>query len=259
MNYFVEGIQGSGKSTLVKTLAGLLPEHIVFQEGDVSPVELAWCAYVDREKYGRLLEKYAPIRQEIEERSVCEEGHVIIPYTRILTDLPGFHKDLEQYEIYNGRTGLEEFKQIVLSRYKRWDGQDGIFECSLFQNTIEDMILFRCMKDEEILDFYKEVKDSLEGKTYRIIYLETTDFEENLATIRKERSDDAGNEMWFPLMMGYFNVSPYARETGVSGEEALLAHFKHRQEMELRICREIFGDRSTVLVSKKWSVGDFDE
>lgn len=40
MNYFIEGIQGAGKSTLVGKLAEKLPEYRVFREGDYSPVEL---------------------------------------------------------------------------------------------------------------------------------------------------------------------------------------------------------------------------
>ena len=51
MNYFVEGLQGSGKSTLVQKLSELSPECIAIREGDYSPVELAWCAYVDEKKY----------------------------------------------------------------------------------------------------------------------------------------------------------------------------------------------------------------
>ena len=46
MTYFVEGIQGSGKSTLVKLLSEKCPDHKVLEEGDYSPVELAWCAYM---------------------------------------------------------------------------------------------------------------------------------------------------------------------------------------------------------------------
>ena len=42
-NYFIEGLQGAGKSTLVQKLSAHLPEHTVFREGDYSPVELAWC------------------------------------------------------------------------------------------------------------------------------------------------------------------------------------------------------------------------
>ena len=75
----------------------------------------------------------------------------------------------------------------------------------------------------------------------------------NLAVIRKERSDDQGNELWFPLMMGYFNECPYSKERGLSGEEDLIKHFIHRQELELRICREVFPDKCTVITSKNYS------
>ena len=44
MNYFVEGIQGSGKSTLIRKLSEKHPECTAVMEGDYSPIELAWCA-----------------------------------------------------------------------------------------------------------------------------------------------------------------------------------------------------------------------
>ena len=53
--------------------------------------------------------------------------------------------------------------------------------------------------------------------------------------------------------MRYFDESPYAKINGLSGEEELLKHFSHRQELELRICREFFRDKVTVLKSKAYS------
>ncbi|SCY71608.1 signal recognition particle subunit FFH/SRP54 (srp54) [Lachnospiraceae bacterium XBB2008] len=265
MNFFVEGLQGSGKSTLVGRLIEKYPDHKAFREGDYSPVELAWCAYLTPDQYAGILDKYSEIRPMIEDKTTVEAGcaasagtqlsadeRFIVCYTQIITDIPGFHKDLEQYEIYNGRTALDDFKSIVLGRYRRWNGDNSIFECSLFQNTVEDMILFRVMPDDEIIDFYREVRKALEGKDYHIYYLEADDVEDNINVIRKERSDDEGNELWFPLMIGYFNESPYAAHYGVSGEDELIRHLKHRQELELRICREVFSDRYTVLKSKKY-------
>ena len=72
MNYFVEGLQGSGKSTLVNKLAEKLPEYQVFREGDYSPVELAWCAYVSEEQYQSILIKYPMFRDKIAEKTVRE-------------------------------------------------------------------------------------------------------------------------------------------------------------------------------------------
>jgi thymidylate kinase len=56
MTYFVEGIQGSGKSTLVKLFSERYPDHKVLEEGDYSPVELAWCAYMGMEDYRAALD-----------------------------------------------------------------------------------------------------------------------------------------------------------------------------------------------------------
>jgi nucleoside-triphosphatase THEP1 len=41
MNFFIEGLQGSGKSTLVQKISEKLPEYTAVREGDYSPVELA--------------------------------------------------------------------------------------------------------------------------------------------------------------------------------------------------------------------------
>ena len=252
MNYFIEGLQGSGKSTLVSKLSEKHPDFKAVREGDYSPVELAWCAYVSKDEYAEILEKYSSIEDMIREKSYEEDDHVIICYTQIITDVPGFHKDLEQYEIYNGRVDFDEFKTILTRRYSRWNGQNGIFECSLFQNTVEDMILFREASDDEILEFYKEIRKVLEDKEYHIYYLKAEDIPANIGIIRKERSDDQGKELWFPLMMGYFNECPYAVSKGLSGEQALYDHFKHRQELELRILEEVFAGKYTLLTSKEY-------
>ena len=112
------------------------------------------------------------------------------------------------------------------------------------------MILFRNMSDEEILSFYRKIREALSGKEFRILYLKAEDLRGNLQVIRKDRSDENGVEMWFPLMMGFFNDSPYAKARGVSGEEALIAHFAHRQELELRICEVLFPEKTMILPSK---------
>lgn len=250
MNYLVEGLQGSGKSTLVGKLQEKYPRYTVYREGDYSPIELAWCALVSKEKYEEILDKYSDLKPRIEEKSQEENGNVIVCYTKVVTDRREFYQELEEYEIYNGRKTLDEFRSIVLNRYKRWEGDDSIFECSLFQNTVEDMILYRNATDEEIFELYKDIAKTLEGKKYRIAYLKAEDIKANIDVIRKERSDDKGNELWFPLMLRFFNDSPYAKANNVSGKKALIDHLKHRQELEIRLCEELFPNKHTILLSK---------
>ncbi len=258
MNYFIEGLQGSGKSTLSKTIHEKKRDCICISEGDYSPVELAWCAYLDERTYLEKLERYPDLRCQIEDQTVSEGDKRIICYTKIKTDDRDFYADLENYEIYNGRVLFDDFRDIILKRYRAWDQDQMIFECSLFQNIIEDMILFRCASDEDIISFYKLIRKALMGKKYHIVYLRSDDIEGNLETIRKERSDEKGNEHWFSMMREYFDHSPYAKKNGLEGKEDLIRHFEHRQALELRICREIFKGAYSLIPSKKYTETDLE-
>lgn len=246
MNYFVEGIQGAGKSTMVGKLAKEYPDYTVFREGDYSPVELAWCAYVEKQEYADILKRYPTLTDEIKEKSVQEGDRRIICYTRILTDVPGFHKDLEQYEIYNGRRSKEEFEKIVLERFARWQGENQIFECSIFQNMIENLLLFFEMNDEEILEFYHKVSLALTGKQYQIVYLEVEDIRATEEVIRKERSDEQGRELWFPLMISYLEGSPYGKRHKLQGMDGLVRHLENRVRLEKRILAEVFPEHAVI-------------
>ena len=254
MNYFIEGLQGAGKSTLVNRLAENLPNYQVFREGDYNPVELAWCAYLTREQYEECLEKYADIAGEIKAHSYVEGNRVILCYTRVITDIPGFHKDLEEYEIYNGRVNREEFERIILERYENWQGSHQIFECSIFQNIIENQILYFEMSDDEIVDFYKKLKNILEDKEvdYKILYLEVEDIAEALNVIRKERVDADGNEMWYPLMLQFIESCPYSKHHNIKGFEGLVEHLRHRRDLELRILHEVFDEQGVIAKSKNY-------
>jgi len=252
-NLWIEGLQGSGKSTLLQEIVNLQPNYKVCREGDYSPVELAWCTWMNEKQYKSILERYGTISEEIRANTVQEGSHYIITYTRILTDIPGFHKDLEQYEIYNGRRTLAEIKEIVLTRYQAFQGNGYVFECSFLQNLVEDLILFHQLSDEEILELYREFYKAIKTEDFLLLYLYSDDIEGNIRTVEKERSDTQGNPIWYPLMMEYFKNSPYGKEHNAETFEDLIAHFKHRQELELRIIKEIVGERAVVLNSKKWT------
>ena len=255
-NYFIEGLQGAGKSTLVKKLSDQLSDYKVFHEGDFSPVELAWCAYVTEEQYNNVLMNYPSLNKEIKEKTVSEGEHKIICYTQILTDVPNFHKNLEKYEIYNGNLDKEPFENIIFERFKKWNGEGQIFECSIFQNIIENQMLYLMMTDDEILNFYKRLKGVLIDKSYKIIYLDVDDISGGIDIIRKERSDEKGNELWFPLMIKYLEESPYGKKHKLTGLEGLLMHLERRRALEHRIIDEVFRENTIIIKAKSYIIDD---
>lgn len=252
MNYFIEGLQGAGKSTLVKRLSDVCRGYRVFREGDYSPIELAWCAYMTQAQYEDVLKKYPALRKEIKEKTVAEGGHKIICYTQILTDIPGFHKDLERFEIYNGNLDRERFENVICERFQNWREEGEIFECSIFQNIVENQMLYLMMSDDEIMEFYRKLQSILDDRPYRIIYLDVDDITAAIDVIRKERSDDKGNELWFPLMLSYLQESPYGKKHDISGVEGLLFHLKKRQDLEHRLINEIFTENAVVVKAKNY-------
>ena len=279
MNLFIEGIPGMGKSTLLNKMAMEHPEYQVYREGDYCPVELAWCACMTEEEYIAVCQKYSGIREEIEKWTVREHYDSgcgvaeknIVPYTRIITDEPGFHKYMEQFEIYQGRKSAEEFRQIILMRYKAFaksqsisapeacemqtkdnhPGKNGqqvtIMECSFFQNILEELMLFCECTDQEIFAFYQKLFEILRTTDFKLYYLYDEDVDKVLGHIARERSDARGNMLWYPMMLAYLQESPYGKKHAFKGMQDVVAHFKRRQKLELWIIREILGDRAQVI------------
>lgn len=165
--------------------------------------------------------------------------------------IPGFHKDLERYEIYNGRKTLRELEEIIFARYSRFHDSGYLFECAFMQNIVEDLILFHQLSDQEILAFYERLCAVMSKEHFRLLYLYSDKVEENIRIIQKERSDEQGNQKWYPVMMEYLVNSPYGKAHGYQSFDDLISHLKHRQQVELRIVREIVGDRASILPARE--------
>ena len=253
-NVFIEGIQGMGKSTLLNRIHAAVPEFHVCREGDYSPVELAWCAWMTQDEYEQVLKRYEPLRDEIIKNTVREREHFVVSYTKIITDVPNFHKELEKFEIYNGRKSLQDLKAIIFSRYSNFSETGYLFECSFFHNIIEDLILFHQLSNDEIVEFYHELYAKVKKEQFLLLYLYSDEVEEAIKIIKEERSDAQGNELWYSLMLEYLVHSPYGEKYGYRRFEDMIVHFRHRQQLELRIIRDIIGEKAVILPAKKWKM-----
>jgi len=250
---FIEGLQGSGKTTLLRNLSQKFPEYKAYYEGDISPAELAWCSYMKKEQYEEALQKFPHVEQEIKKWTKQEREHYIVAYTRILAEMREFYEWMESFEIYNGRVAFDEFHDIIMKRYRALSPEGkNLFECSFFQNSMEDMMLYYQMEEQEIVDFYKEAYEILKPKGFQMLYLQSDTIRENILQIKKERSDENGVELWYPLMLKYLQESPYGKTHGFEGLDDMIAHFERRIALEQRVIREVLQNDCMLLKAKEY-------
>ncbi len=254
-NIFIEGIPGSGKSTLLNQLQKSLPSYKFYYEGDISPIELAWCSYMTKEQYRNAIKGWPELEKAITDNTKCEGSHYIVSYTRIRTDDQDFYKHMEQYEIYGGRRSIKEFSEIIMDRFHNFIGQGNVFECSFFQNIIEELMLFAEYDDKQILEFYRKLIENITDK-FMVIRLISSDIENSISQIKKERINEQGEEIWYHLMMDYIKQSPYGKSHNYANFEDLLTHFNRRISLEKRIAEELLQDKFIDIESKNYTLDD---
>lgn len=256
---FIEGLQGSGKSTLLRNLSQKFPEYKAYYEGDISPVELAWCSYMTEEQYEEALQKYPHVEKEIWQFTKQEGEHYIVAYTRILADMREFYEWMEGFEIYNARVPFEQFHNIIMSRYRALElNSKNLFECSFFQNSMEDMMLYYQLPEQDIVDFYREAHEILKPKGFQMLYLQSNNIRENILQIKKERSDENGEELWYPLMLKYLQESPYGKTHGFEGLDDMIAHFERRVAIEEKIIKDVLREDCIILKAKEYRLEEIN-
>ena len=156
--------------------------------------------------------------------------------------------------MYNGRKPLQDLRELIFTRYRNFTETGYLFECSFFQNIMENLILYPMLTDDEIVDFYRDLYSVVDQEHFLLLYLYSDKVEEAVRVIKKERCDQRGNELWYSLMLEYLTHSPYGKRHEYGSFDDLITHFRHRQQLELRIIREIIGDRAVILPAKEWEM-----
>lgn len=260
-----EGIPGSGKTTFATKIKqylmdqGFLPK--LFHEGDIHPIDLAWCSHMNKSDFDNLLKKYRHLEKEIMKFTEKKNDYYITAYTKIKikdkSDIQ-LYKDFSLHEVYKF-DNIDDFKNIHINLYNYFNKECKeddlyIFECVLLQNHINELIL-RYNKDKEyIINYFNDLLNQLTKVKLKIFYLKPKNVDKTLTKIINER---VSNEMniqkdWVELLVDYLELQPYSKQLGFQGVKGVYDYYKHRQILELNIIPKLNADITVIEVDDNY-------
>ena len=244
----VEGIPGSGKTTFAQKIAEWYRECgmavNLYLEGQAHPADLGWNACVPIAQYDAMLEKYVPIRDEILANTVNEGDYAVIAYTQVKTDDGGFYKELESFEVYDGRVPDETFFRLHYDRWRSFgekaanDDALNIFECAFMQNHVNELLFWRNADANEVFTHHNRLLDSVKQLSPVLIYLSQPDIRETILRVAKERVSPEGDR-WIDHVITYCESSPYGKRHSIMGFDGAMEFFITRKKLEMAIIDQL--------------------
>lgn len=265
--YFIEGLPGSGKTTMARRLSKYLEstneDVVIYNEGDLHPVDLAWIAILKKEELDLLINRYPSLEKSIRENIKQFEDKFHLAYTKVKIDIKtkDFSDYCSKYEIYRTED-VNDFLEEHLSLWKVFleENKDNdktfVFECIFMQNHINELLLKYDMSMKDIIKYYKRFQEVLEDIEAKVIYIKQLDVDSTLSRITEERrtNDKSLYKDWIDLVTQYFEETKYGKVKGYVGYNGALKYFKDRQNIELEVLDKIKIDKKIVSLDK-----DYDE
>jgi len=262
--YFIEGIPGSGNTTYAQRLYDHLKskgESVeLYSEGDLHPIDLAWCSIIKTDTFNALTEKYSAYRDQILDHSKFIEDIVITAYTKVKVDDKDatFFDDFSPYEIYRTKD-FHHFRDTHLALWETFNDSHKedtiyIFECIYLQNHINELKLKFSLSNNDMLDYFQQLMDKLSTIESTILYIKPLDIKATFDRIIKERKSNNENyKDWIDQVIEYLEGTKLGKELGYIGYDGALKYFTDRQKLEYYLLRKLTTKK--VIFEQK---GDYD-
>lgn len=248
----IEGIPGSGKTTTASKVRdyynnkGLKTK--LYQEGDLHPTDLAWCAVMKKNQYLEFYNTHPDLQDKLNEYSKPFNDHFIVAYTKL--GIPMKDKKIEKYfipyEYYDRKVSLEIFSKTHRELWHSFLTEEHnediiIFECALFQNHINELMVMHESNHQTIVDHVVNLIPKNRTCEIEIYYLDTPNTKRTIDRVANERmSPDLTKwDHWIDLVKKYVYESPYGIKHNLNTTNDLYDVFNKRKVIEFDIMKAI--------------------
>ena len=237
----IEGVPGSGKTTLAAAVAGHLtavgvPTRLVL-EGDLNhPADYEMVAHYDAPDFADLLRRF-PEASDVLARHVEAHGDDrFIAYRRLAQQGAGLDDavltELAQHDVYE-TPSPETYGRLALERWERFvaEAQRGpivILESCFLQNPLTVLLAKHNLAPAPAVAHLQRLATAVRPLDPLLVYLWQPDTRATLEHAAAERPTD-----WLNFVIGYVTGQAWGRATGQAGFDGMVAFYEMRKMLEL--------------------------
>lgn len=128
----------------------------------------------------------------------------------------------------------EEEKAQILEKVLKEENNTYVLNCVLLQNPMCEIMFRFDFTEQESEAYIREICQTLEGIEVTVIYLKSSEMEQNVRRALPERGEE-----WLNAVIDYHVNSAYGRRKKLEGFEGYIRALEDRQERELRILERL--------------------
>ncbi|MNC20066.1 hypothetical protein D3C75_680090 [compost metagenome] len=234
---FVEGLPGSGKTTLSTWLQTHLQARLVTESSPQFPNDFSGIAGITNRHYSTLIHTFPMLKEHVFEFESIRYVHIPHIESRYPdeTDLIRLLRQWEFGNEFNTDITLEHYITCSLGLLFKWigtldvTGEPLILDSVLLQNPINEL-LFRNAPEETILHYCNLLANAFTGFQVNCIYLERDSAVQSIEFAARVKGVS-----WSSRVAKLIAQTPYGFAHNLEGIDGMIRFFEHRRRIEKRL------------------------